>query len=127
MRDYHTTGGNGAKVNYINLSTLAEAIGGTGAVLSGDSQIDPVMLSSVEVHSLDNDHYIQLFKFNDTNYSLTPQQVADNVWGQTYDEVLIRSGNILRYGPMHGLLPTDTDTEHQYSIEKSTVNGEKAL
>lgn len=47
VRDFHSTGGNGARVNYVPLSTITESLSG-GNSISGDHNVIPGYSNSID-------------------------------------------------------------------------------
>lgn len=47
VRDFHSTGGNGARINYVDLSTITEGLSG-GPSISGDHDVIPGFSNSID-------------------------------------------------------------------------------
>lgn len=64
VRDFHSTGGNGARINYVDLSTITESLSG-GPSISGDHDVIPGYSNSIDTQKDSRGTYHQLYGFED--------------------------------------------------------------
>ena len=117
VRDSHSTGGNGARVNYVDLSTITESLSAL-AQISGDTNLSSLHQKSIETKNDSSGTYHQLYGFD------SPTIIPESSLSSGGYQVVLRDANNsdkrVVYSEVSSLVGSYSDISGDVNVVPST-------